>query len=136
MASIANPAARVGSIGVRLLLWMVLLAVIGWGALALWIDGPAALAAGFVAISVALLICVRPFRRGFLAGLVPFLVILIWWSMIPPRNDRDWLPDVARLPRATITGGQVTIENLRNFDYRSETDYTERWETRTFDLDH
>jgi hypothetical protein len=29
----------------------------------------------------------------------------------------------------------VTIENLRNFDYRSETEYTERWEKRSYDLD-
>jgi len=28
----------------------------------------------------------------------------------------------------------VTIENIRNFDYRSETDFTEHWETRTYDL--
>ena len=44
-------------------------------------------------------------------------------------------PDVARFPAATIAGRQVIIHNLRNFDYRSETDYTEQWETRTFDLD-
>jgi hypothetical protein len=42
---------------------------------------------------------------------------------------------VARTPRATFRGNTVTIENLRNFDYRSETDYIERWETRTYDLD-
>ena len=41
----------------------------------------------------------------------------------------------ARLPRATIEGSRITIENVRNVDYRSDTDYTERWETRTYDLD-
>jgi hypothetical protein len=34
-----------------------------------------------------------------------------------------------------MSGNRVTIENVRNFDYRTETDYTERWETRTYDLD-
>jgi len=29
----------------------------------------------------------------------------------------------------------MTVENLRTFDYRTETDYTERWEMRTYDLD-
>src|SRR5262249_16303092 len=28
----------------------------------------------------------------------------------------------------------LVIQNVRNFDYRSETDFTERWEERTFDL--
>lgn len=55
--------------------------------------------------------------------------------MIPPSNDRDWLPDVARASTATIVGNRLTVHNLRNFDYRSETDYTERWETRSYDLD-
>ncbi len=63
------------------------------------------------------------------------MVVVAWWSQIAPRNDRDWTPDVARLPRATIVGNRITIENVRNFEYRSETDYTERWETRTYDLE-
>ena len=36
---------------------------------------------------------------------------------------------------ATIDGAQLTIENVRNFEYRSDTDFSERWETRHYDLD-
>ena len=43
-------------------------------------------------------------------------------------------PDVARTTHIDIVGDRMTVQNLRNFDYRSETDFTERWETRTFDL--
>jgi len=50
------------------------------------------------------------------------------------RNDRAWYDDVAELPWATIDGDRVTIRNVRNFTYRSDTDYTPRWETRTYDL--
>jgi len=126
----------------RLLVWPAVLVVVAWGALALWFDGPAErwlaglLAGGFAVGCVAALTLVRPFGRGALAVLLAFIVVVAWWLTIPPRNDRDWSPDVARLPRATITGGRVRIENVRNFDYRTETDYTERWETRTYDLDH
>jgi uncharacterized protein DUF4105 len=59
---------------------------------------------------------------------------VLWWLSIPPSQDRDWQPDVAVLPSATFTGDQVTIHNIRNNDYRSETDYTVRYYDKTFDL--
>ncbi|MFO1434578.1 MAG: DUF4105 domain-containing protein [Candidatus Competibacteraceae bacterium] len=127
--------------GLKLLLALALPAAIGWGALALWFDGPADCwlaglsITGWVAVCLVLLITVRPAAYALVAVTLAFLVLLGWWFSIPPRNDRDWYPDVARLPAATVVGSQVTIHNLRNFDYRSETDYTERWETRTFDLE-
>jgi hypothetical protein len=132
---------RAGRVLIELLLWPVLLAAILWGALALWFDGPSlrwlagALAAGFILTSLALLTLIRPCWRGLVAGLVPFLVVLAWWNAIPARNDRAWSADVARLPRATIAGSRLTIDNVRDFDYRTETEYTERWERRTYDLD-
>jgi hypothetical protein len=124
----------------RLLLWLLLLSGIGWGALALWFDGPAdrwltgSLAAGFVVVCLMLLIIVQPFRRALLAVLSVFLILLGWWLQLAPRNDRDWSPDVAQLSAATLDGNRLTIHNLRNFDYRTETDYIPRWETRTYDL--
>jgi Domain of unknown function (DUF4105) len=39
-----------------------------------------------------------------------------------------------RLPNATINGDLITIHNIRNFDYRTETDFTPRYYTKTFDL--
>lgn len=52
----------------------------------------------------------------------------------PPSNDRNWQPDVALLPWAEIQGNRVTIHNIRNCDYRSETDYTVHHYDKTFDL--
>jgi hypothetical protein len=57
-----------------------------------------------------------------------------WWLAIPPSNDRPWYPDVARLPYGTVNGHLLTLHNVRDFDYRSETDYRQHWETRTYDL--
>ena len=56
------------------------------------------------------------------------------WLAIPPSNTRDWQPDVATLPYAEIRGDRVTVHNVRNADYRSETDYTVRLEDRELDL--
>ena len=51
-----------------------------------------------------------------------------------PSNDRPWLRDVAQTPWAEVQGDMVTIHNVRNFDYTTETDYKVNWETRTVDL--
>jgi len=41
---------------------------------------------------------------------------------------------VAFTPYTEINGEIVTIHGVRNFDYRTETDFTPRWEVRTYDL--
>ena len=109
-----------------------------WGALALHFAGPAGLADVLAAVwfvaGVAVLLEVRPFGRALLVAAALATVLLTWWTSLAPRNDREWLPDVARPPTAELRGDLLIIQNVRNFDYRSPDDYTERWETRTFDL--
>lgn len=119
----------------------VVLIGVAWGAAALWIDGPASrvvaglLAGGFAIASILALALLRPRRRGLLVAIALFAAVVGWWLAIPASNDRAWIADVARPARATIDGSQVTIENVRNFEYRSDTDFTEHWETRHYDLD-
>lgn len=89
----------------------------------------------------------------FLIAIVAFVAAL-WWQSIKPSNDRDWAPDVARMttgatPPVTYGGNEhggieasaeltaaepITLHNVRNFTWRSETDIDERWETRHYDL--
>ena len=80
------------------------------------------------------LLFVRPRRRAILGFFVVFAVLVAWWLAIPPSNDRDWQPDVAVLPYATFAGDSVTIHNIRNNEYRSETDFTPRYYDKTFEL--
>ncbi len=114
---------------------------VAWGALALWFDGSASpavaagLAAGFALISLSMLVLVRPLYRGMAAALIPVVIVAFWWMSIAPSNNRDWTPDLSRVSQTTFDGSHVTIDNVRNFKYRSETDYAERWETRNYDLD-
>ena len=77
----------------------------------------------------------RKRRRGFLIVIVGFAAILAWWLTIQPRNDRDWKPEVAVLAHADIDGNRVTIHDIRNFEYRTETDFTPHYNTRSYDLD-
>jgi len=125
---------------IRGVLLILLAGITAWSAAALWFDGPSArwlaglLAATLVLGCAAPLILLKPFRRAVFAVLGAFLIVLVWWLSIAPRNDRDWSPDVAQLPSALIAGDKVTLRNIRNFAYRSETDFTERWETRTYNI--
>jgi len=130
---------------VRILATIVLsmLVAIGvaWATLALWLDGPQSaplagtLALGLILAIVLSLALIRPLLRGLAISVLPIVIVALWWSSIPPSNTRDWTPDVARTARATFDGSHVTIQNVRNFNYRSENDYDQRWETRTYDLD-
>ena len=64
-----------------------------------------------------------------------FLTTKAWWLMLQPSNDRNWQPDLAVLAYADINGNQVTLHNIRNCDYRSETDFDVRHYDKTFDLE-
>jgi hypothetical protein len=114
---------------------------VAWVVLAIWFDGPQSrvlagtMAGGLALLSILLAAFVRPLLRGLLIALMPVLVVALWWISILPSNNRDWSPDVARTARAVFSGSSMTIENVRNFKYRSESDYDQRWETRAYNLD-
>jgi hypothetical protein len=111
-----------------------------WAAAALWFSGPGpaglrgALAAAALLGAVALAARVRPKARAAVALAALVGLVLAWWASLTASNARDWQPDVAHEPTAMIEGDRVTVRNVRNFTYRTETDYDERWEERTFDL--
>ena len=83
----------------------------------------------------AALIIFKPRRRTFFIISSLSLAITIWQQAIPPTNDRNWQVSVARLPQVSINGNDVKISNIRNFDYRSETDFTPRYYSKHFNLD-
>jgi hypothetical protein len=111
-----------------------------WAAAALWFSGPGpenvrgALAAAAFLGALVVAVRVRPKARAALALAALVGLVLAWWASLEASNARDWQPDVAHAPTAAIDGGRVTVRNVRNFAYRTETDYDERWEERTFDL--
>ena len=124
----------------RVLLRLLAVPVVLFLAAALWFDGPAArwlagALAGLYAAAALVLIFRRPWRRNLLLAAALSAAVLVWWLSLQPRNDRNWQPEVARLPACAFEGERVTIDNVRNFAYRSETDFDPRWETRTYELD-
>src|ERR1700761_9480119 len=63
-----------------------------------------------------------------------FATVLAWWLRLRPSNERDWADDVARTLCGEIAGDRVVLHNVRNFNWRTPTDYEVRWETRSYDL--
>jgi hypothetical protein len=61
-------------------------------------------------------------------------VFAIWWFSQTPSHNRQWADDVAHMLQADVNGDKVVLKNVRNFEWRTETDYTPRWETREYDL--
>jgi hypothetical protein len=114
---------------------------VAWAVAALWIDGPeprgtaAALSGAAIVFAALAALLLRPWWRATAACFAVFSVVLVWWLTLAPSNARDWQPAVARLPRATIDGSLLTIENVRSFEYHETGGATERWETRSYDLD-
>ena len=126
-----------------LVLALLLLGMAGWGVLALYYfdHASAGLRTGFAAaFGLASLVALVGFAlprwrwRAFAGYFVLFLVVLWQWLAVEPSNEREWQPEVAILPYATVDGDRVTVHKIRNFDYRSETDSTPAYYDKTFDL--
>ncbi len=115
---------------------LVALIATAWAAGALYFDlpiaglrVPLALIYGLAMLAALLFVKGRPRSLSLVA--IGFVVVLAWWLTIKPSNEGNWQPDVAQLAWAETNGDEVTLHNVRSCDYRTETDYDARWETRT-----
>lgn len=82
------------------------------------------------------------FRRKFPAGVwtgagITALIIVLWFTCMRPSDNRDWQPSCARIPKVAFHPGNrtVTVENIRDFHYRSVSDFDIRYLTQTYPLD-
>lgn len=125
---------------IRIIISIIILGCWLWGSLAIYYAGPE----NKIVLYVILLLFIttlplsfyltRSFNKTALTSIVIFSLLQIWWNTLSPSNDKDWAVDTARIPYAEINADKLIMHNVRNFDYRSETDFTERWETRYYDL--
>ena len=117
--------------------WLAAFVCATWVFGALYFDFPTAGALPailFVIILLAAMVFVRGKLRKLAIVFGASTLVALWWRTLKPSNDRAWQPDVAQTARAEINGDVVTVHNVRNCDYRTETDFTTHWETRTVRL--
>jgi hypothetical protein len=117
--------------------WIAAIICAAWAFGAIYFDFPIANAPAAILFVLFLLAIVIFVRRTLakLAGVFGgFAIVLLWWLTLEPSNDRPWQADVSETAWAEINSDTVTVHNVRNCEYRTETDFTPRWETRTVRL--
>ncbi len=112
--------------------WLILALLTLWALAALYVDVRIAALRIPLTLIYALgiftvLFKLKRSRWAAALCLAGFCIVLAWWLTLKPSNDGDWQSDVDRTAWAEMDGDRVTIHNLRNCDYRTETDYANCW---------
>jgi Domain of unknown function (DUF4105) len=129
------------------ILWLLIsLLILGpvsaWSAMALWFRFPGpdwarGAAAGLFVIlglGTAIALFTRRRAKAAVAFALVFAALIAWWSTIRPPADGDWATDVARQTTGTVDGDILTLSDVREFEWVSDTDFHERWSKRSYDL--
>ncbi|MBV8106677.1 MAG: DUF4105 domain-containing protein [Hyphomicrobiales bacterium] len=129
------------------IVWIYLSALVtapltAWAAMALWFRLPApewtrAAAAGvFVIVALATVWALFTRRRWVALSVfaLVFGAVVVWWGSLEPPADGDWAPDVARQTTGTLDGDILTLSDVRDFDWVTDNDFSERWSKRSYDL--
>lgn len=125
-----------------LLLVLVVLSSSIWAIPALWFQLPwsapvrAGVCAGWVALALVALWLVWSGRAWAGIGLYALILVMlmVWWGGLDPSHQRRWADDLAHITTGRVEGDMVTLNNVRDFTWRTLDDYDVRWETRSFDL--
>ncbi|MVO16920.1 DUF4105 domain-containing protein [Parasedimentitalea huanghaiensis] len=122
--------------------FLALAILTAWASLALWYRLPFGLptraiaAGGFALLGLAVATSVFSTRR--LRALATYCLalasVIFWWSTLSPPSEANWAPDVARQVTGEVNGDNLTLINVRNFDWQTPTEATEHWENRSYDL--
>jgi Domain of unknown function (DUF4105) len=119
--------------------WLVLALLSLWAMAALYIDVrlPALRFPLTILYAIVLVAIVAKYKLragSALLCLACFCLVLAWWFRLKPTNTADWQADVDRPAWVERHGDQLIIHDLRNCDYRTETDYSNCWSDRTLRL--
>lgn len=108
-----------------------------WAVLALSVHRPFG-SATYPVILALPIIYLYTFRRSATTQTLLLSAMLsittFWLYTQKPSNDRPWQDEVKAQIQFHQIGDQVTVKNVRNFEWISKTNYVPRWEVRRYDL--
>lgn len=121
------------------LVWLVLALLSFWAMAALYVDVRIStlrvpLTILYAVILVVIWIRYKSHLRSALLCFGSFCLVLVWWLNLKPTNTADWQANVDRPAWVEMDGDRMIIHNLRNCDYRTETDYSNCWSDRAVNL--
>ncbi len=93
---------------------------------------------GIFIFSLSYIYLIRLVKSSFITWAIYLsftLLWLLWYGNIKPSNDRVWQKDVAVLSYATINDNLITVHNIRNIEYITESNYRVSYYDKVFDID-
>lgn len=72
--------------------------------------------------------------RSTLALTVSALVAVYYFGFVTPDANQLWAPEQARVPHIEIAGDKVQVDDVRNFNWHTATDFTPGFYSRTYDV--
>lgn len=127
----------------RIIFCLFIIGFTVWASFAIWYQAPFGKAACTGIIILLVLFSLWVLGSQFshfswkknICYLIVALMIVGWWSTIRPSLDRMWAADVAKTVTGTVNGDIVTLHNIRDFTWRTPTDFDTNWKTETYNLD-
>jgi len=107
-----------------------------------WAAGLLALAIGVLEICTLRERLITRDQNGFqlrsiplsLLALVVSGLVIAWYATRAPDPNQNWEMDHTRMPIVRFDGDKVRVGNVRNFTWRTATDFTPGWYDRVYDV--
>jgi Domain of unknown function (DUF4105) len=119
------------------IMWGLLLLLNLWAVAAIYVDcriGSLRVALAVLYVAALIVLIVKTGRWRPLSSLLCFCLVLVWWLSLKPSDAGDWQQDTSQRAWTETVGDRITVHNVRNCDYRTETEYTNCWSDRTYNL--
>lgn len=110
--------------------WAATATTIHLAAPVLWLAYAGLAIAALAALAARL--CSR--GRSWAVLAVAALAVAGWYQTIQPSQSRNWAAEVAHGVSYTRAGDIITLHNVRNFLWTSDTEAVPAWEDRSYDL--
>ena len=87
----------------------------------------ACLILSLIALAALVAVVRRRYWRAVLVYAAVFALVLAWSGSISASNDKNWAADVVHGITGSVDDDRLSVRNVRNFSWRTESDYMERW---------